>query len=113
MCDDEKNVGKCKNEGNVYELKCNQCGMCYVGETSRSMFERKAEHDEGEMNEHDNNALWKHDMKEHEGVKQDYKVKILRREKNPLKRQVAEKVEIEKRMTIGPLMNSKNDSHKC
>ena len=94
----------------LYELKCNKCGKCYYGETSCSIYERNREHKEGEKNEDQKNALWKHDMNDHGGETQTYSTSIVGRERKPMKRQIREKLIIEEEIKKqGSLMNSKNE----
>ena len=101
MCGVEESRGKCRKEGVIYEIKCEGCGQSYIGESSRSCCERYIEHYEGEQNENEENPLWKHDMKEHDSEKQKYRMKIIRRESLPLRRQIGEKIEIEKNSRTG------------
>ena len=109
MCEKEESRGKCRKEGVIYEIKCEECGKSYIGQSSRSCYERYKEHYDGEQNENDENMMWKHDVNDHEGSKQKYGMKIIRRERLPIRRQIGEKMEIEKNNRKGRMMNSRSE----
>ena len=111
ICDngEEKQVGVCTEEGILYQLKCKECGKTYYGESSRSIAERHKEHEAGQKNKDINNALWKHDHNDHEGRHQEYDIKIVGREKKAIRRQIREKIMIERNIKEGPILNSKNE----
>ena len=50
-------------------MKCEKEGKTatYIGETSRTSFERGEEHLEGMYSKYEKNALWKHSALYHEG----------------------------------------------
>ena len=53
----------------------------YIGESGRSAFKRKKEHDSGHENENADNPLWKQSSIEH-GGKQEYTIKSGRKIQN-------------------------------
>ena len=113
-CKEEKQTGKCRDEGIIYKITCQECKAkgiesIYIGESSRTIFERYREHLDGERNCDKRNALHKHDMVEHGGVAQKYKVEVLEVHRNAMKWQVMEKVKIERMNKTARLMNSKNE----
>ena len=74
-----------------------------------STYERHKEHLEGAKNMEKTNALHKHNMKVHVGEQGDYKVVVMEVHKNAMKRQVTEKVKIERMSRTALMMNSKNE----
>ena len=65
MCDNG-DLGKCRKESVVYEIKCVVCEKVgkrrvYVGETGKSGWERAAQHWEGWRNKSPKSCLHKHD----------------------------------------------------
>ena len=110
--EDESQFGMCKKESVCYEIECMKCKeeedeSVYIGETSRSAYERLIEHERGHRKKEKDNPLWKHDHLLHKGEKQGYRAKVLSQHRTPLERQIREFVNIsnEKRR----LMNSKNE----
>ena len=76
MCKDgdSKQLGKCQVEGVCYSLTCKGCkannkASTYIGETSRTAYERGLEHIRGHENEEEDNCLWKHSVEDHRGTK--------------------------------------------
>ena len=82
---------------------------CYYGESSRTIYERYKKHKDGERSNNKDNPLWKHDVLSHDGIMQEYTVKVLEKHRDPMRRQVTEKVILENRMKTQKLMNSKNE----
>jgi hypothetical protein len=80
----------------------------YVGETSRTAWERQKEHKEGLRRKDEKGALWKHCENEHEGETQAFSMEVLRKFKGSLARQVSEAVEIMS-SKADCLMNSKGE----
>ena len=64
--------------------------MIYWGESSRSFYEMGKEHLDGQMNENDNNPLYKHDTNDHDSIKQEYILKVIETHLTALRRQLAE-----------------------
>ena len=98
-------MGKCKAEGVLYKLSCENCGSIYVGETSRSVYNRVKEHNAGHLNQAKDNALWKHSASQHEGIHQRYKCEVVSKHREPLERQITEWVEIVKEGKVRKLLN--------
>ena len=85
-------VPGCKREGVVYQLKCQQCGDLYIGETSRPLHSRIKEHKTAYTNKTKTSTLYKHATeKQHDTV--DITTKILCQYKDdPMRRQLGEAV---------------------
>ena len=116
-CKIEGQEGKCRRENICYEMECLGCldegkRTSYIGESSRTSYERLNEHYRGHLNEEKENPLWKHSQGAHQGVKQSFKMTIVSHHRKPLERQVKEHVLITSRMEAGVVMlNSKNEWH--
>ena len=86
----------------------------YIGETSRTSYERGEEHQDGMENRHEKNALWKHSALYHEGglTRGELKMEIIEGHRSPLDRQIHEGVELD---TNGAeiIMNSKGEWGHC
>ena len=80
----------------------------YTGETSRTGYLRGREHLEGLSKKNEDNPLWKHCVVAHDGEVVDFKMKIVRRHKTPLTRQIHEAVEIQY-STAAAVLNSKGE----
>ena len=77
-----KQLGNCRKEGVTYKITCKRCKnqgkeVIYWGESSRSFYERGKEHLDGQMNENDNNPLYKHDTNDHDSIKQEYTIEVI------------------------------------
>ena len=129
--------GNCRQEGVVYQSQCMICETkgpssiptdggnrnkiekkpgvksIYVGETSRSGFQRGRQHMEAvqEPTKHRNNAFAKHMLEYHHGKKNVvFKTSIVGQFKRPMERQICEGVNIYRVKTeCDVLMNSKMD----
>ena len=113
----------CRQEGIVYELKCSICEEAgnkarYVGESSRSFYERLGEHyylfkhkKEGDPEKNEaSSALWLHSKAKHNGEMKTthWKTKILSSHRTALNRQVTEATIISNE-GLDVLLNSKNE----
>ena len=78
----------CKAAGKVSE---------YEGATSRNSFTRGLEHYPALRLEDEENALWKHFQIEHQGIKAEFSMTVLKGHRTPLVRQVNEYVRITRR----------------
>ena len=112
----------CRAEGTCYQITCKICEKqdtrtVYIGDTSRSTFERMFEHfwlfksrKEGnpDMNEA-NSVLWNHSKSQHDSSMKtdDWKVEIVSSHRSPLNRQITEAVRIA-REPKESILNSKN-----
>ena len=93
---------------------CQEQGIVtsYIGESSRTSYERLHEHSRGHHNEDKENPLWKHSKGAHQGQKQEYTMSVISKHRSPLERQISEYVLITSRMKSGAtMMNSKNEWH--
>ena len=114
---DHKNpgqLGKCRSEGILYKIECRKCkgedkDIKYIGESSRTSYERFKEQIDGAKNNDKRNPLHKHNINEHNGEKQEFMMTVLQTFKKPMNRQVAEKVRIEKESSSSRVMNSKSE----
>ena len=123
----------CFQRNLLYESKCMECdrktGMedqegsdskggkgkkkeaVYVGETSRSIYERSKEHWGDWRDGKEDSHILKHWLTEHNGEgKPDFRFKVIRIFKDCLSRQVAESVRIQER---GEVLNSKTVYSRC
>ena len=94
---------KCKEKGNVVE---------YVGESSRTGHRRGADHLADLRNGRIGKPLWDHAEEAHGGDKETggYKMKVLKKYRTPLERQIGEALEIERRLwTADCLLNKKEE----
>ena len=87
-------------EGVCYAISCDRCAnqgvaATYYGESSRTPYLRGREHLQGQTRHLEENPLYKHDVVHHLGVKGGYSMRVLRRHKAPLSRQLHEATEIE------------------
>ena len=127
---DEKQQN-CKKRNILYESSCKICQVdgskagkidrkteagnkgVYVGESSRSMYERGKEHQkDGKDKAHDSHQ-WKHWALDHPDMEGDpqFRLKIVSSFSDPLTRQLAEAVRIERRGA--DILNSKSEFSRC
>ena len=71
-------------------------GMCtsYEGKTARNAFTRGIENRDALRLEDEENALWKHCLVQHGGIKAEFSMKVINVHRSPLVRQVNEAVRI-------------------
>ena len=113
----------CRKESIVYEISCAICEQqgnktIYIGESSRSFFERAGEHmqmfkmkrEGNPENNEANSVFWGHSKEKHESsmTTKNWNFKILSSHQTPLDRQVTEAVKIA-RVGTGTLLNAKNE----
>ena len=65
MCRNGDGKQNCREKNVVYEIACLKCAETnknskYVGQTSRSAYERGSEHLKGLLDKNENNPLYKH-----------------------------------------------------
>ena len=85
----------------------------YIGETSRSIYERSKEHYEGAKRGSTKNHMVKHRMMEHTGEQEPkFNMKVRGYYKTALARQVAEAVLIRRRGGEGAILNSKGEFNR-
>ena len=123
----EEQLPACTKSNLVYENICASCNpgasgkldqaeirvdipTVYVGETSRSIYERSREHWEGVKKGSNKNHMVKHQLLEHAGEPDpNFQMKVRGFFKTALARQVAEAVYIRRRGGEGAILNSKGE----
>ena len=109
----------CKKRNIVYATICQECHhegkvVKYVGESSRSAYERGREHVNDYRNLSLDSHMLKHNILYHPEKEQvDFKMRILEAHKNAFSRQIHEAVAIEMASTGGIIMNSKSEYNRC
>ena len=109
--------GKCEKNGVGYRIECLTCqragiSTLYEGETARNAYTRGIEHQNALRLEDEENALWKHCLVQHGGVRAEFKMTVVGVHRTPLVRQVNEAVRIV--LTKADcVMNSKNEWHQA
>ena len=107
---------KCWTESVLYCLECEPCARVgtrawYVGETSRSGFERGKEHNKDGLNTNEHSAMVKHGWDYHQ-LEDDqvpqFRMRVVRIFRGVLQRQVAQAIAIEMAMP-DLLLNSKSE----
>ena len=93
-CKDEKSAGCCRFEGITYSIVCLGCQAVvikseYSGESSRSMYQRGQEHLKDLADQKDDSPLWKHCASMHNGVTQEFQMKLVVRHRSALNRQIS------------------------
>ena len=119
----EEELPPCTKSNLVYENICTRCNpgatgkreqenlrvdipTVYIGETSRSIFERSKEHWEGAEKGSEKNHMIKHQKLEHNGEPDPhFHMKVKGFFKTALARQVAEAVQIRRRGGEGSILN--------
>ena len=109
--------GKCMKNGSGYTIICETClrvgkDARYEGETGKNCYTRGKQHLDALRLEDEENALWKHCVVEHDGIKADFSMKSVGVFFSCLVRQINEAVRIE----MSPaqcVMNSKAEWHQA
>ena len=109
--------GQCEKNGVGYKIQCETCRRAgrqswYDGETGCNCYTRGKQHADALRLEDEENALWKHCLIEHEGMKAEFSMKQTNSFKSCLVRQVNEAVRIEM-STADCVMNSKAEFHQA
>ena len=112
ICKNDQNVN-CKARGVVYEVECLEegCGMKYIGQTGRSLYERMKEHNNWNVRDCSENIkpLVRHSSEYHEGKKFSTSVKIKEcMYGKPSRRMIGEAVYIND-LLDSEAMNGKNE----
>ena len=107
--------GNCQAESSTYSVSCQECkgrgvDSRYFGETSRTPYLRGQEHLAGLRRGEEDNALWKHCCEHHQGERVKFSMKVGRKHRTPLTRQLEEAVAIETKK-VDILLNSKSEFH--
>ena len=92
---DKKEKGKCTWEGVVYQITCNICKdleieAIYYGETARTGFHRGEDHSKAIKGGDKENAMYKHNQIHHNGEEATYTMKIIKRYRSAMARQIGE-----------------------
>ena len=109
--------GDCFRRNILYETSCNQCKQrgqerVYVGESSRSSYERGGEHADDYRKETSDSHMHKHATTDHHGEENPtFSFKVVKSFQNALARQVSEAVRLRKRGDI--VLNSKGVYNRC
>ena len=96
--------GNCRRTGVTYKITCkgNCNGFVYNGETHANGFTRGEEHSSDYRSKRVSSIMWKHCVKEHEGVEQEFEMEIVDNVRNdPMLRQILESVRINKTSVSG------------
>ena len=125
-----EDLPQCTKTNLVYENICVDCNpgatgrgeleqvrvdvpTVYIGETSRSIYERSREHWEGAIKNCPKNHMIKHNVMEHGGNKElNFCMKVKGYYKTALARQVAEAVMIRRRGGEGAILNSRGEFNR-
>ena len=84
--------GNCRGCGVNYTIECQLCPAVYIGESSRNIFTRCAEHEARYRNGTATSFILKHQEEDHRGVDPVYKAKVTSITRDCLTRQVREAV---------------------
>ena len=87
--------GQCRSQSVTYEIACKGCDSIYVGETSRSGYDRGKEHWNAFRSGNKTSVLKTHYDEKHQGAEQGFVMNITNTFKNdPMLRQITEAVKI-------------------
>ena len=117
VCRSEKSKGGCRHSNVGYQLVCGTCldseiEATYQGETSKSGYERGAQHAEGLAKKVEDNPLWKHAELVHEGDNATpFSMQITGRFQKAMIRQEDEAIRIRESKSRYQ-MNSKKEFHQ-
>ena len=109
-----ESIAPCTRSNLMYENICTVCNegakkkgklevvkegapSLYVGEASRTIYERGGEHWSGVRSKSEKNHMIKHQTMEHQGAGPEFTMKVIKFYRTPLARQVAEAVRIRRR----------------
>ena len=120
VCRQEKN-GDCTQRNVTYQTECLLCQektgkkSRYVGETSRTGFERGLEHQEDYRTNKEDSHMFKHWLEEHlDEEKPEFSMKIIRKHTSSFIRQIHEAVVIEMNTENKTnVLNSKGEYNRC
>ena len=120
----------CTQSSLVYENVCGACNpgaeedkelkeirqdipTLYVGETSRSVYERSKEHWGAWRSKSEKSHIWKHQIEAHKGAAPKFYMRVVKNFKSALSRQISEAVRIRRRGGAGSILNSKAEYDRC
>ena len=99
----------CRTRGYVYEIKCEECERKYVGQTSRSMYERMNEHFDGRGSRREKSMLLQHSQEFYDNNYFTTKISIIARcFGEPTIRMITEAVHINQ-LSNEDTLNSKSE----
>ena len=122
----DEEIQDCRRRNILYENRCTVCHVgkegeefkkdglgIYVGESSRSLYERSKEHEKDRNDEEEDSHQMKHWVLDHPELDAPpkFKFKIISSFSDPLTRQISEAVRIEQRGEL--LLNSKSEFNRC
>ena len=113
ICKSGGKPGQCRQEGTVYQIKCNICNDTYVGESGINAFTRINQHLEDENNPklHKHSVLHRHQQEKHNNNKVTYTAQVLATyPTSSLRRQIAESIQINK-IPPGTKINNAEEWH--
>ena len=120
--------GDCRRRNVTYQTTCDICKQRnleagiedteenvakYVGESNRSPAERCREHLNDLKEKREESHMYKHMMMEHPNTEVTFTMKVIKRHKSALERQVHESVLIEMKQEEGSILNSKSGYNRC
>ena len=117
LCLSDKEHGTCKTRNVTYQSRCLTCqaeglDRQYIGESSRSGYERGLEHLLDCTKHSQDSHMWKHISTEHPNLAEPkFAMKILKAHKTPLNRQVHEAVMI--MLNESTTLNSRGEFNRC
>ena len=122
----DEEVQDCRRRNILYENRCTVCQVgkegdtfqkdglgIYVGESSRSLYERSKEHEKDRNDEQEESHQLKHWVLDHPELDAPpkFKFKLISSFADPLTRQISEAVRIEQRGEL--ILNSKSEFNRC
>ena len=99
-------------EGELKEVR-SDIPTIYVGESSRSIYERSKEHWAAVKSNKEDSHMVRHQLAEHHGREPNFTMRTLKFFKSALTRQIAEAVRIRRRGGAGSILNSKAEFDRC
>ena len=124
-------ISNCTKASLVYENVCQACNpgagtdkeltevrsdvpSLYVGETSRSVYERSREHWGAWRSRKDDSHILRHEETVHEGAANPkFMMRIVKHYRSALSRQIGEAVRIRRRGGAGCILNNKAEYNRC
>ena len=120
--------GNCRRRNITYQTTCDNCEKRnqeagventadnvskYVGESNRSAAERSKEHLSDLKEQREDSHMFKHKTLEHKDEEVTFTMRVLKRHKSALERQVHESILIEMKQKEGNILNSKSGYNRC
>ena len=106
----------CHSEGVMYSIECKACSAAevtttYIGETSRSLYQRSREHRALLRGKNEDSVLWEHCVEVHGSMLQEFTVRVLQKHRTAFNRQINEAVLI--RYCKSDIKLNRNDEWNC